>query len=122
MGKGNNRAADGGDQKDGEVGKAVDGGGQNDGEVGKAGDGRNQEAGKIGYYRVGDRVEDVEVGDGGNQDNQCATVEDAVDSNDGVTAIGDPTDGVLAEVLVHPFGPLSSQSHLPSGITAICSG
>ncbi len=114
-GKGNNRVADGRDQKNGEINKAVDGGDQ---EAGKAGDGGNQKFSKVGYDEVIDRVnvdgdlEDVEVGnnsirDGKNQDNWLATVEDVMNFNNGVIAIVEPTDGVLADVCIYLFGLLS---------------
>ncbi len=73
---------------------------------------------------MGDRVgvsgvpEDVElgndgVGDGaGNQDNRRATVKDVEDSDNVVV------DGVLADVLAHPFCPSSPRSNSPPGVTA----
>ncbi len=56
---------------------------------------------------VGGVPKDVElgnngVGDGtGNQDNRRATVKDVEDSDNVVV------DGVLADVMAHPFGPSS---------------
>ncbi len=85
----------------------------------------------MGYDGVGDGVdvggvsEDVElgnngVGDGaGNQDNRRATIEDADHSDDVVV---DPTDGVLADVLAHPFGPSSPRSNSLLDVTTACSG
>ncbi len=70
---------------------------------------------------VGGVSEDVKlsnnsVGDGaGNQDNRRATVKDMEDSDDVVV---DLTDGVLADVLAHLFGPLSLRSNSPPGVTA----
>lgn len=84
------------------------------------------------YHEVGDEVgvggdlEDVEigndgVGDGGNQDNRNANVEDVVDSDNGVTSVVDPTNRVLTDVLAHSFGLSSTESNSPLGVTAICS-
>ncbi len=59
------------------------------------------------------------MGDGArHQDNRHTTVKDVEDSDDVVV---DPTDRVLADVLVHLFGPLSPRSNLLPGITAVCS-
>lgn len=128
-----------GDAKDAgvkEAGKSNDGAAngrdEKDDEVGKLGDGGEQEAGKMRYDRVDDGVgiggdlEDIEVGnnsvgDGRNQDNRYATVEDIVDSDDKVIAAVDPTDRIFAKVLAHLFGLSSPQSNLTPGITTIFS-
>lgn len=67
---------------------------QKDSEVGKAGNGKDPEDVKMGNNSVGN---------GENQDNRHATVENVVDSNNGVTTSVDPIDGILADVLVYLF-------------------
>ncbi len=74
---------------------------------------------------VGGVLEDVKLGNNGladgagNQDNRHATVEDVENSDD---VLVNPTNGVLADILAHPFGPLSPQSNSPPGINTTCSG
>lgn len=56
------------------------------------------------YNKLGDRVgvsgglKNVKRGDGRNQDNQYATDEDMVDSDDRVIATKDLTNGVLIDI------------------------
>ncbi len=59
--------------------------------------------------RISGDPEDIKVGnnsvsDNRNQDNRCAPVKDVVDFDNRVTTAVDPTDGVLVDVLAHPFG------------------
>lgn len=131
---------DGGDTRDaGEAGNAKDVG--DPGDVGdkEAGRGndetvnrRDQEDGNHKLSYSGDqkagKPEDVKmgnngVGNGGNQDNQCAIIEDTIDLelDARVTDAVNPTNRALANVLAHLFSPLSSWSNLPPGVTAVCS-
>ncbi len=111
---------------DKEASRGNEGGEQEDAEVGndEGGHGGDQEAGKVGDgVGVGGVLEDVKldndnVGDDAkNQDNRHAIVKDVEDSDN---IMVDPTDGVLADVLAHPFGPLSPRSNSPPGVTAAC--
>lgn len=106
----NNRAADGGDSEDGERGNN------------EVGDSRDQKDDKVDNDRVSDsgnyedrKVDNDEVGDSRDQDNQLATVQDAVDR---VTDAADPTDKILAEVITYPFGPQSPGSGIPAARTS----
>ncbi len=138
-------AGDGGDTRDaGEAGNAEDAGDAGeagDKETGRGNERREKEDAEVGNdkgghdedqetSKVGDGIgvegvpEDIELGnnsvdDGArNQDNRRTTVEDVEDSDNVVV---DPIDGVLANVLAHPFGPSSLQSNSPPGVTAACS-
>ncbi len=124
-------AGDAGEAGDKEASRGNEGGEQEDVKVdnNEGSHGRDQEAGKVGYDGVGDRVgvggvpEDVELGNNGmgddarNQDNRRTTVEDVEDFDE---AIVDPINRVLTDVLVYSFGPSSSRSNSPPGITAAC--
>lgn len=68
---------------------------------------------KVGNYGVDDRQ---------NQDNRHIMIKDVTHFNNKVTVIIDLTDGVLADIMVYFFGPLSLRSNLPSGITSAYSG
>ncbi len=76
----------------------------------------------IGYGVVVSGVpEDVKLGNNsvgdsaGNQDNRRVTVKVVEDSDDVVV---DSTNGVLADVLAHLFGPSSPRSNSPPSVTA----
>lgn len=133
-------AGNAGDAEDKEVGKDNDGTAdrrdQEDSEVGidEVGDDGEQKAGKVGYVGMGDGVgiggdpEDIDVGnfrvaDGRKYDKWHATVEDVVDSDNRVIdAVDLTTDGVLADIFSHFFGPPSSQSNSPPIVIIACSG
>lgn len=85
--------------------------------VDKAGDGGDREASKVGYDEVNDGVSvnrDLEnlnvsnnsINNSRNKDNWHVIVEDGIDFDDKFTAVVDPTNGVLADILAYSFGPL----------------